>query len=767
MYNCVYIGGTSFSPARIHTVILGLLLCLSVFPQALFAEEEEVYFSSDYQQEIHDEQVLLLQGNVEVHFRDVIIFADEVRLNDEKDEFFGVGNVRLQSPDRDIFSDSIWYNYARDEFDMRNARGSLIVSGVSELVWFEAERLKGSLDDYKLINSKVSTCSPDERSEYHIEARSVKVLPENKVIFRNGYMFILNIPILWFPYWSYSLAEIPYSIDVGKDYRGIYVKTRYNYLSEELIAGVLILEYYSRKGWVIGGQHRYVLPRHGTGNVNTSFTYRTIRDDFEGTVVHANEYDISIQQSLLFGQRITGRMNFSTKSTFNPARGRDNSTSGGITANYRAPNSTTGIRFSGTERSGTSQSGNYSVNLDHTREIFGGINSTWKFNYKMTKQLIGTADQNLTARIEFRRQEDRWNWNAIVNTRFDPDGSRHLGDRNDSYTDRLPEINISFQPNAFPSKYRNWLGFQMANLSLVGGLYYIGPEKREVNGFYGRMDTRFTRTDDLGASHRLQSTLTYWQAIASTGDARFTYSSTVNWNWTITKKIKWTMTWDRSDEEGRIPLSGLDRSGSPNNRLRWRLQYQNGRLYSINLDTNYILNERFQGAPGEYFSIKRLQRLNFSFRYTPNRSSTFTLSTNFDFQTGKLRPFQTKYSMTDHRSYRLSTNLNLDLDGSVTTFTAQSEFIIGDDWDFEVNADFSPKATGGMIREIQVTHRLDCTFLAFQYRTANDEWFITWGVTGMPQARLGYSTTEDAFGPDWLNSWQGTGSGFSGGGMNF
>ena len=74
---CVYIGGTCFTPVRLLALFLGLLGCLFILPQFLLAEEEEVYFSSDYQQEIQDEQVLLLQGNVEVHFRDVIIFADQ------------------------------------------------------------------------------------------------------------------------------------------------------------------------------------------------------------------------------------------------------------------------------------------------------------------------------------------------------------------------------------------------------------------------------------------------------------------------------------------------------------------------------------------------------------------------------------------------------------------------------------------------------------------------------------------------------------------
>jgi hypothetical protein len=378
----------------------------------------------------------------------------------------------------------------------------------------------------------------------------------------------------------------------------------------------------------------------------------------------------------------------------------------------------------------------------------------------------GSADEELKTRIDFHQQLTGWNWSAIVESHWDPDGFTNPTDRSRSYTDRLPEININFQPNAFPGRYRNWLGFQMANLALVGALYYIGPEKSEINGFYGRMETRFTRNDEIGKSHTMQSTINYWQAISSTGDARYVYSTDVNWNWNLSAKLKWNLTWNRTDEEGRIPLSGMDRPSSPNNRLNWRLNFQNGRLYTITLATNYILNEQYQGAPGEVLSIKRLQPIALSFNYTPNRKSTITFSTSYDFKTDKLAAIRSTFSLTDFRSYRLNSTINYQPPGSITQFSTRATFIIGDDWDFEMNTEFSPKAGENLIRDIQVTHRLDCSFLTFQWRSQNNEWFITWGVSGYPQARLGYSTTEEAFGPDFFNYFQGTGGGFTGGGLS-
>jgi hypothetical protein len=734
------------------------------------AAEEEISFKSDYQQEVKDEQILLLQGHVEVHFRDSIIYADEVRLNDEKDEFFGVGNVRLVGTDRDIFSDSIWYNYARDEFDMRNARGSLMVQGVSELTWFEAGRLTGNINDYLMLNGRVTTCTPEEHREYHIEARTIKVLPGNKIIFRNGYFFIMNLPVMWFPYWAFSLEETPWVIEAGKDnFSGVYVKTRYNYLDEELIIGSLILQYFSRKGWLFGADHSYVLPRQGTGSVRWTASLGTYRGS-EGQVLHANTYNVNLAQQLLFGKRFTGNVSFAAGSSFseNTAK-RTNTVNGTATANYNTANGRTSLNFNGRQTSGAGQTSSLSAGLSHNRNILEDITSSFKFDYRVDKRdNSGPADEDFQTHAEFRQNLKGWNWSAIVDSHWDPDSFTYLQDRNKAYTDKLPEIHITFQPNAFPGRYRDWLGFQMQQLDLVGALLYIGPEKTERQGFYGRMETRFTRNDKIGTNHTFQSNIDYWQAIASTGDARYNYNVSVNWNWNISTKLRSQMGWTRADEEGRIPFQGYDRPGSPSNRLSYNLSYQNGSLYTVRMNTSYELRERYQLAPGNVLQIKRLQPLSLSVNYTPSRSTSLTLSTSYNVATGDLADLRWTYNTTDDRSYKLQSNITYQpKQGNISQLSASSNFIVGKDWDFEVSADFIGQGGGGIIRELQVTHRLDCSFMSFSYRSSNEDWSITWGISAFPQAHLGYSTTETAFGPGFFNTFGGTGSGFTGGGFNF
>jgi len=746
--------------------ILLLVLSFSAAPP-LHAEEEEIYFQSDYQQQVRDEEVLLLQGNVEVHFRQFVIYADEVRLNDAKDEFFGVGNVRVVGADRDIFADSVWYNYARDDFDMRNARGSMIVNNVSEPVWFEAERLKGNINDFKMINGRLTTCTPTEHREYHIEARSIKVLPNNKIIFRNGYMFLMNIPVLWFPYWAFSLAETPWTVEAGKESSsGVYVRTRYNYLDEELIIGTLIMEYYSQRGWRFGSEHQYLVERHGVGRINWLFTLGKYRNDTTGEVVHANEYSVDVNQPLLFGDRFKATVSFRASSRFNLAYGRTNDVTGSVSGSYKEPNGTTSVNLSGQTRSGASPSSSITTSLSHNRTIFGDVTSSGSIDYGVDKQGDrGAADETFNLRMQFNQspQGRGWNWNARIESHWDPDGFTNSNDRNRSYIDKLPEINITFQPNAFPTKWRNILGFQMQNLNLCGALYYIGPENQERQGFYGRMDTRFTRNLRLSASHQIQSDVDFWQAISSTGDARYVYGTQVSWTWDMSKKIKWTTRWTRRDNEGRIPLSGFENAGTPSNQLAWNLNYQNGRLYTIRLSTGYQLRDQYASA---LLTIRRLSDLRLDLTYTPSNRFRLTMGTQYDFITRDIGEIRTQITMTDFRSYQVDSSLNFKFPADLTRIGATVLFVLGPDWDFKVTADYSPGVEGDILRDMQVTHRFDCTFLSFVYQVNNDMWGFTWGISAYPQVHLGYSTTERAFGPGFFNTFSGTGSGFSGGGFS-
>ena len=741
------------------------------------ANKEAITFKSDYQQEVKDESVLLLQGNVEVHFRDFVIYANEVRLNDKKQEFFGVGNVRLTGTDRDIFADSIWYNYAHDDFDMRNAHGSLVVQGVTELVWFETERLYGNINKYKMRNGSVTTCTPTERREYHMEARSVTVIPGHRASIRNGYFFILGLPVFWFPYYSYSLSKTPWVIQVGKNsFDGTYVQTKYNYLAEQLVIGTIIAEYYSRSGWVVGADHSYVLPKQGAGSFGWRFKDGTYRDTTNSTMLHANTYNLSLSQALMFGPRFTGNLSITANSSDTASKVRSNDFNGTFSSNYNTATTRTTLNFNGSRNTsgGTSRTNasNWGLELLHSRDIVKGLSSSLRVDYKANKVTKDVPDdEELLTHMEFRQDRKGWSWSGVYDNHSDPDKNTYIADRTKQYTDKLPEIDITFQPNAFPGKYRNWLGFQLQQLTMVGAILSIGSQKSSVRGAYGNFDSRFSRTDNFGkkTGNNIQSNVEYWQAISSTHDAQYFYSLASTWNWVLGSKLTSQLGWTKTGVKGRIPEQGYDRATTPSNRLAYNLNYQDSRTTTIHMSTSYVLDHNYLTMVGNLFQIKRMQPLSFSLNYTPNTSTSVSLRTDYDLAQGERTDINGSISTTNNRSYKQTTNLNLRK-YTLTQFNTTTDFILGPKWDFSLQTELATAARTRAIQKIAINRRLACTFVSFQFSALNDEWFITWGISAFPQAQLGYSTTQTAFGPDFFNqfsSFSTTGGGISSGGLNF
>ena len=75
----------------------------------------------------------------------------------------------------------------------------------------------------------------------------------------------------------------------------------------------------------------------------------------------------------------------------------------------------------------------------HTRDLLDNITSSFRFEYSVQKSNnSGPANEEFLTRLEFRQNRDGWNWNAKVDTHWDPDGFTYIGDRNQRYTDRVP-----------------------------------------------------------------------------------------------------------------------------------------------------------------------------------------------------------------------------------------------------------------------------------------------------------------------------------------
>jgi lipopolysaccharide assembly outer membrane protein LptD (OstA) len=725
--------------ARLSTTLL-LIVCVSCILSAnSFAEEEGITFQSDHQRRIREDNVQVLSGNVYIHFRDFDFYSDEARLDEAKKEFFGAGNVKIEGQDRIVYADSFWYNYDKDTFEVTKANGMIMVGGVSEPVYFVCKSIRGSLTDYKLIQSTLTTCTPDERQEYYIKAGMVKVLTDNKIILRNAVFYVEKIPIFYLPYYMFSMKETPFEVAVGKSSsEGYYVKIRYNYLYEENVMGSLIYHYMDKLGMRFGADHKYYIDGQGEGAFNFTILKQKAKKTTGDEESKGGGFDISVdaRQKFRFSPELYGDISVRQDRDVDVYTGKArNNFSARFSLTDNTPSTNTSLSYNLTSQKGTQDSSSTTAQLSHRRN-WKKQNLDFNTSFDYSTRNTTTEDENgsladdleLKTTLSLGKRKDLYDWQFKIEKRSDIDGSKYIGDSNFSYFDRLPEITINLKPEFFdssrekePYEGKQHEGFELKRIALKGALYYQGPKDQEVQGFFGKFDTGISRDFVLSESGRITTSLDYSQLIASTGDAMYSYSPQIALRKDFSKKLKMDLSWRQGESEGRSPFRSESISGSGNS-FSWNLNLQD-KDWSHRWSTGYDLTN------------DNWQNLSYNASYKDSDWLQYSFSTNYSIEKGDFAPFNNSLNMTDNRSYDTKFTLNYDVkDNKIKSFSNDTKLMLGKDWDLEFKMQQSAggKDSFPYLKNVFLNKRNDCTFFQFSWESSNDSFLFTYGITAYP-----------------------------------
>lgn len=755
---------------KIIIAIIALAVSWLFSTPVSFADIDNLTFRADHQRHIREDRVIVLSGNVHITYEGADktvydFYSDEGRLDENKKEFFGAGNVKIEGADRLIYADSFWYNYDKDSFEVTNAKGMIMVGGVSEPVHFVSRKIRGSLSDFKLMSTTLTTCDPEENQEYHIEAKMVKVLNDNKVILRNAIFFIGKVPIFYLPYWIFSLKETPFQFEVGKNRtEGTYVKVRYNYLYKSHIMGAFIYHYMSRLGMRFGAEHKYLIENQGEGHFN--FTYLNKKKTAGG----GTDLSFDTAQRLAFSPQLTGDIGLKqTRDVDVRTGGSRNDLSTRISLAHKTSSTNTNGSWNySSQKSGTISSSNANATLQHTRswkkenQTLLDMNANFNLTRNNTTQEDENGnkadDQELSSNLTFTKRKNLYDWSMRFEKRFDLDGDRYAGDKNRGYFDRLPEITLNLTPEFFEtgrdSGYRGQVkeGFQMSRIELKGALYNDKRADDTVQGFFGKFTTNLNRDFILSESSRFTTQLSYTQNITSTGDAQYNYSPNIGFKKDFSKKLKMDIGWRKSESNGRCPFTQESTSGGGNS-FNWNMNLTE-KKWSHRWSTGYnVQNDQWQN-------------LSYNASYRSESNLTYSLNTGYSIDRKEWSPLSNSLTMTNNKNYSTDFSLIYDIDKSkLTQFSNNTKLSLGKDWDLEFQAQYSGKGQKEpILKTVYLNKRNACTFVQIIYDATNDAFGITFGITAYPSMSYSYRNNDQGL----RNTFPGFGSGgfnFGGGGM--
>jgi LPS-assembly protein len=210
------------------------------------------------------ENRIFASGNVEIHYKDVKLFADEVDINTETKDVFAKGNVVIQVPGQVVSADSIFYNMDSHQGKYEHVNGMI----QPDIFYQAAEVEQKNQDTFALTKARLTSCTqPTPRWRFSCARGNFK--KDDYVEMWSSVFTIKKIPVFYLPYFRYPLnrerstgflmPQVGYS-----GVKGFFYGQSFYWAMARNLDASFNLDYYSTKGVGGGLEYRYLF-RDGTG----------------------------------------------------------------------------------------------------------------------------------------------------------------------------------------------------------------------------------------------------------------------------------------------------------------------------------------------------------------------------------------------------------------------------------------------------------------------------------------------------------------------
>jgi LPS-assembly protein len=206
--------------------------------------------------------VAIAEDNVIINYGDTQIYCDQAQYNPETREVLLRGQVRIYRQGFSFLGERAVYNLETKALRAADFAG-------------DAHPFKLAADNVTSLGGKgfkamdgVFTTHDSARPDYRLRARSVRIYPDDRIIFSNVTLLVGKTPVFWWPYLYQSLREdMAFTITPGYSNRwGAYVQTLYTFPIGDNASGRFRLDLRSERGPGAGFDSDYTF-----GKDNRSF----------------------------------------------------------------------------------------------------------------------------------------------------------------------------------------------------------------------------------------------------------------------------------------------------------------------------------------------------------------------------------------------------------------------------------------------------------------------------------------------------------------
>jgi LPS-assembly protein len=206
-------------------------------------------------------------GDVEIHYGDILLFADKVECDLETKDVTAEGNVVLQSNGEVIRADRILYNLDSGRAAIERASGLVPPSLLFEAKTLERERA----DLYTMTQARFTACvQPNPRWRFDLSRAKLK--KGDYVEMWDAVLRVKSVPVFYLPYLRYPLRDratgfllpqIGQSVD-----KGFLLSESFYWAMASNMDATIGLDYYPTTGTGAGLEYRYLFPGGTKGALN-------------------------------------------------------------------------------------------------------------------------------------------------------------------------------------------------------------------------------------------------------------------------------------------------------------------------------------------------------------------------------------------------------------------------------------------------------------------------------------------------------------------
>jgi len=309
-----------------------LLTALTAFANP--AEEgnpSQIRVIAQYKEKVNKK--ITASGNVEIHYQDIVLFADWVELDTETKDIIARGNVSIHLPGEVISVEQININLETSRGDLRDAH---VI--VKPTITYEAEHVERESEDfYRLKKAWITSCT-QEVPRWKFSCSKANYKRDDYIEMWNSVFSIKKIPVFYLPYMKYPVGEdrttgfLMPSIGYSGN-KGMILEQGFYWAMKRNMDATANFNYYSARGIGGGLQYRYLFSQNLHGQMDL-FYFRSSNPDYRD--VEENAYIIRLKHSnpLPFKFKLTADVDY--QSSFDFLREFDNNFNRAVVANKRS-----------------------------------------------------------------------------------------------------------------------------------------------------------------------------------------------------------------------------------------------------------------------------------------------------------------------------------------------------------------------------------------------------------------------------------------------